>query len=236
MNGDLPAPEQLRQQAKRMTGDDLIHEWLLPIKRLKGAATRRGIFTERGIGNLWEELTNRAQPVRFSGIASIPWLAQHELAAIGAVSEVEPVGDRGVSSNQPLDLGARGPRVHATDHNIGLLNLLRLGEVLLDRLPLKAPEQVDPGGENGALAEADFRLAERLAHAVGRRDDVAIDQRDVQTSGMTSQEQRLMDVGKAHSHDAAVAATNDHDNSDSTPMQEVLRNGVPHEMPTVPAR
>jgi hypothetical protein len=40
---------------------------------------------------------------------------------------------------------------------------------------------------------------------------VAIDQRHVQTSGMAGEKQGLVDVRKAHHHNAAVAsATDDH--------------------------
>ena len=74
--------------------------------------------------------------------------------------------------------------VHTTDDDVSFLNLLRLGKVLLDGLPLETPEQIDARRHYNALAQPDSDWLKRLTHTVRRRYDITIDQRHVQTPSM----------------------------------------------------
>ena len=86
MDIQFAVAEESRKQGQRMTRQRLIDKRFLPFQRFRGAATRSGVFIECRICDFGKEFAGCAQSFRTPRIASVPWLAQDELAAIGAVS------------------------------------------------------------------------------------------------------------------------------------------------------
>jgi hypothetical protein len=124
MNIQFTMPEQPREHGQCVTGQRLIDKWLLTFQRFRRTATRSGVFVECSVRDLRKEFAGRAKPLRTPRIALVPWLAQDELAAIGAVSKVEPVRNARISANQLVDACAGRPGVHTTDNDVSFLNLL----------------------------------------------------------------------------------------------------------------
>ena len=86
MNIQFTVPEQPREQGQCVTGQRLIDKWFLTFQRFRCTATRSGVFIECSVRDLGKEFAGRAKPVRTPRIASVPWLAEDELSAVGAVT------------------------------------------------------------------------------------------------------------------------------------------------------
>jgi hypothetical protein len=63
-----------------------------------------------------------------------------------------------------------------------------------NRLPVKPPKQIDAIGEDDDWMETNVAYTERLAHAIGMRNYVAVDEGDIQTIGMTQSHHGLMEI------------------------------------------
>jgi hypothetical protein len=83
-------------------------------------------------------------------------------------------------------------------------------EVSRDRFPLQSPKKVKPVDQNYRLVEADLGLRKRLADTVGGRDRIAVQNRDVQSSGMAVGHERLMQVRQSRNHRTACSSATDH--------------------------
>ena len=77
-----------------------------------------------------------------------------------------------------VKLGLAFAGIHASDQDISLL-LPSLVQKLWDRFPVETPKEVDAIGQDNHFMETNIAYAERLPHAVGLRNQVAIDQGDV---------------------------------------------------------
>jgi hypothetical protein len=77
-------------------------------------------------------------------------LSENELAAVGMVSNVEPIPNRAIRTGNPLvNYRSGGSRVYATDHEVEVVgNLIAFGHVFWHGLPIQAPEQVQPVDQN----------------------------------------------------------------------------------------
>ncbi len=136
-------PKQTREQSQGVAGEGLVNEWLLLVEGSYGAATRGVIFSERSVHYLREEFGGGSEAGGAAGVAAVQWLAEDELAAGRAVSEVEVVRDGRIARDQPFDGRARGASVDATDYDLGFVEFLAGTDVIRKRLPSQAPEQVD---------------------------------------------------------------------------------------------
>src|SRR3984893_12157463 len=74
-------------------------------------------------------------------------------------------------------------------------------------------------GENYRFIETDLRLTEGLAHAVRRRDDIRVEQRDVNAFRMSECQQHLMQVRQSCCGGASVA-TASHDQHANFMLQQ----------------
>jgi hypothetical protein len=95
------------------------------------------------------------------------------------------------------------------------LLLPSLIQKLRDRFPVEAPKQVDAINQDNHFMETHIAYAERLPHAVGLRDQVAIDQGDVQSIRVAEGNHGLMQIGQTARNCAASTSTSDNRDSDS---------------------
>ena len=85
------------------------------------------------------------------------------------------------------------------------------------RLPPQTPEEIDPVDQDNGLVQSDIGRCKRLANAVRFRDQIAIRQHYVDPSGMTPHFHRLVEIGQAKQHSAAIASGTDNHHTERLP-------------------
>jgi len=142
-------------------------------------------------------------------VPSIQWFSQHKLTAVRIVAEVQPVIDFAPILCALCNGRARLASVDTADHDVYAIESAFRIQPLWNTLPIQTPEEIQPVGENHRFIETNLRLTERLAYAVRRRDDIRIEQRDVDPFRMSVGQQCLMQVRQPGHDRASVAATAD---------------------------
>ena len=176
--GEAAVVKEPRQHSECACRQHLIDKWLLAFECLRRAATRQRILARFRICDLRIEFRNGSQPGRVMAVRGVQRLAEYILAAARIVAEVEPVdcavirsGDRG------QDGLSRRPRIDTADNQV---RNRRMGsqrilvKVLRVRLPLEAPEEIDTVDQDNGLVQSYIGRCERLADAIGLRDEIPI--------------------------------------------------------------
>jgi len=88
------------------------------------------------------------------------------------------------------------------------MKMLRMG------LPTQTPEKIHTVDQNNGFVQSDIGQCEWLADAVRLRDQIAIRQHHLDTSGMTPHLHCLVEIGQAEQHRAAIASRPDNQNAD----------------------
>ena len=195
--GNCPVAKQPRKQGQRVIGQGRIDERLLPVEGFRRATTRETISVEFALDDFREEFGDRSQPKPVSPVSSIQRLPKHKLTAVGVVAQIQPVIDFTPILCALCNGRARFPSVNTADHDVHAVQPSFGIQALGNAFPVQAPEQIQAVGENHRFIETDLRLTERLAHAVRRRDDIWVEQSDVESFRMAVCQQCLMQVRQA---------------------------------------
>ena len=92
-----------------------------------------------------------------------------------------------------------------------------LVKVLGMRLPPQTPEEIDAVDQDNCLVQSDIGKRERLADAVRLRDQIAIRQHHMDTSGMAPHLHRLVEIRQAEQDRAAIASRADNQHAERLP-------------------
>jgi len=196
----------------------LIDEWLLPFERFRRAATRQRVFACFRIRNLWIEFHNGSQPGRAATVRGVQRLAEHVLATARIIAEVEPVDGAVIrSGDRGQDGLPRRPCVDTANNQVGTCRIASqriLVKVLGVRLPPQTPEEIDAVDQNNCLVQSDIGRGKRLADTVGFSSLIPVHQRHVEPCGVAPHFHRLVEIGQAEQHGAAIASRADDQNAD----------------------
>ncbi len=89
---DAPIPEQPGKESQATRGNRGVDIWLLPIKRLGGAARRQAVpLIPSPMNDRGEEFVHARQALRTIFMVFPQWLAEYELAAIRQVAGIQPI-------------------------------------------------------------------------------------------------------------------------------------------------
>jgi len=159
--GERAVAKEPRKHSERACRQHLIDEWLLPFECLSRAATGQRVLACLRIHDLRIEFRNCSEPGRGAPVCSVQRLAEHILAAARVVAEVEPVDGAVIPTGDSRD--DRLPSRPCIDTANNQVRASRIGsqrilvKVLRVRLPLEAPEEIDPVDQDGGLIESNIR-------------------------------------------------------------------------------
>ncbi len=122
------------------------------------------------------------------------------------VAQVKPIVDFAPVLGTPCDGCSGFPPIHAPDHNIHAIQSSFGVQPFRNSLPIEAPEQIQTVGENHRFIEANFRLTEGLTHAICRRNELGIEQSDVEAFRMSVSQECLMQVRQSCRDCASISA------------------------------
>jgi hypothetical protein len=204
--GDRSVAKQPREQSKSVIGQGRIDERLLPVESLCRAAAWETISVKFALDDFREKLCDCSQSEPASPVPAIQRLPEHKLSAVGVIAQVQPVVDFTPVLGALCDGRARRPRVDTTDHDVHSVQSAVRIQALRNAPPVQAPEQIQAIGEDDGLVKTYLGPAERLAYAVRRRDDIWIEQSDVDAFRVSIFQQCPMQIRQPRCNRDSVAA------------------------------
>jgi len=176
--GECAVAKEPRKHSECACRQHLIDKWLLPFKCLSRAATGQRILACFRIDDLRIEFRNGSEPGRGAAVRGVQRLAEHILPAARIVAKVKPVRGAVIRpGNSGDDRLSRRPRIDTADNQV---RTRRIGsqrilvKVFRVRLPLEAPEEIDTVDQDNGLVQSYIGRCERLADAIGLRDEIPI--------------------------------------------------------------
>src|SRR5580658_9211052 len=224
--GQLSIPEQLRQHGQSTRGQRLVDERFLPIQGFNRRTTRQRIFARFCVNDLRVEFADRSQPVCLPAIARVEWLAKNILSTGRIVAKIEPIMGLAQSSREGILNGfSRAARIDATYNKIRapIMNALQRThmEVIWERRPTRAPEQVNAVDEHSGLVLPDVGGREGLPDTVCFGNRVGVHHDDLDAVPMAPNADRLVKIRQSHDDCAACATCTDHQDANGALAHQV---------------
>jgi hypothetical protein len=140
---DPAVAKQLRQQRESVVGQHLIDERCLTFEGVDRAAAWESVVIKGWFNDFRKEFSGCAEPSGGAAIPTVQWLAENELAGVGGVTKIEPIGDAASrTGNFRVDELTRRSRVDAAEQNVEI-GYVRIGrQVLCDRRPVETPKEI----------------------------------------------------------------------------------------------